>query len=212
MNRIADKQLAIATVNLPSGQGNYYLTVHALTPKVAPQTEARASDRSMPAPGISAPWLLFVPFLVFFAVFIAVFGMQVANKTWNMRRTVTALVLALFAAAIPYVLTSVREGTGFQSKAGPDEVPRNVRVAPLSTSSVLVVWETDADKVGAVRYGLPPLSAQGSTVVIGDVGKKVTRHTVKLDNLKPRAAYDFEIFSGTIWYSDNGKPLTFRLK
>jgi len=207
------RPLAATTVNLSSGKSNYYFTVYALTPKEATsdqqqeQIEAQVLQESPLLPSL----MVYAPFLLFFALFIGAFGIQVVNKAWTLKRTMIALVIALFAASIPFALSTMQQGSLYQAKAGPDEVPRNVRIQQLSRTNTLVTWDTEADKIGAVRVGLAPLTDQTGKIVIGDLGKQVKVHTVHLEDLKLGSDYELEIFSGTTWYTDNGKVMKLRL-
>jgi hypothetical protein len=200
-----------ATAEVSAGDaGTYYLNVFALSQKqVIPQTEQTVqADVALP-PALS-PLVVYAPFFLFFALFITAFGIQVITKTWNFRRMVTAFIIALFAASIPLVLPFIREGIGTQTKAGPDDIPRNIRVVRSANDSAVVVWETGGNRIGAVRYTPAPFDERVGTVVIGDQGAFVTLHTVSLTRLKPGFTYEFDILSGTGWYDRNGKPLRFR--
>lgn len=193
-----------------SDAGNYYLNVFALSPKVGEEYPEQQTESEIPLSPTLSPLVVYAPFFLFFALFTGAFGIQLLTRAWNLRHTMTAFVIALFAASIPFVLTSVRDGVGTQTKAGPDDIPRRVRVIEGTKDNVLVVWQTGGERVGAVRYGPAPLDEKTSSLVIGDLGNTVEIHTVKLEPLKTRQSYEFEIFSGTSWYDDNGKPLQFR--
>jgi hypothetical protein len=202
--------LALATVSLPSGNSNYYLTVFALTPKGTPVdvgTQQQAGQAGTPIPTAS-PLLIFTPFIIFFCLFIAAFGILTMNRIRNFRQSVTSLVIALLVAGIPYVLGVVRSGVGFEPKAGPDEIPRNIRILKQSVNSIMVMWDTDEQQLGAVRYSLPPLTVPTAIVIIEGNDAKVQHHTVTINKLKP-GPYELEIFSGTRWYDENGIPLKF---
>ena len=201
-----------ATADVSAGDaGTYYLNVFALSQKQdVPQSEETVQTGPALSPSLS-PLVVYAPFFLFFALFITAFGIQIITKSWNFRRMATAFVIALFAASIPFVLTSVQNGVGSQTNAGTDNIPRNIRVINGTNGSVLVSWETGGKRIGAVRYGPAPLDEEIGTVMVGDLGALVSRHTVKLLRLKPGFTYEFDILSGTNWYDDNGKPLRFRV-
>jgi hypothetical protein len=206
MNDLADN----TTVDAVSDAGTYYLNVFALSQKEEVTLAEEQVEPEVPLSPTLSPLVVYAPFFLFFALFIGAFGIQVITRSWNMRRTVMAFIIALFAASVPFVLTSVRDGVGVGAKAGPDDIPRNVRVVKGTDESALVVWQTGGARVGAVRFGPAPIDEKTRDIAIGDLGNIVTIHTVKLDPLKAGQTYEFEILSGTSWYDDNGKPLRFR--
>lgn len=191
---------------------NYYLEVAALTSKSAPQksgTTAIIED--------SVLSLLFSPFLIygtiglFFAIFCCGIIYQIITKTIDMKKTISTLVVALVVASIPFTLKTALEVTSLSSRAGPDEIPRNLQIQPVTSRSVIVTWETDAEKVGAVRVGKASTLTKNSKVYIGDLGKQVKKHTVRIEELETRTIYEIEILSGSTWYDNSGTPIQFKM-
>jgi hypothetical protein len=203
-----ERLLSLATLSFPGGEGNYYMAIAALTPKeVIAQTRQSTDAADAEAMSPPSPALIYFPFVVFFVIFVLAFGMQLMGKVKSLRHTVTAMVIALFIAMTPFVLTSIREGVGLGTQAGPEQIPRNVRIVQTGKDTVLVTWDTDAASVGAVRIG-PGLSQEKDIIVkVGDFGNRVHRHTIKLERLEPGIRYEMEILSGTVWYTDKGNPL-----
>lgn len=205
--------MLIADSGKGSSVANYYSTVLALTPN-ATQTEA-----SIPQGVDNTPFsLLFSPFLIygsvilFFALFLGAIVVQIINKTLDMKRTLTSMAVAFVIASIPVSLKTALQVTQLQSRAGADAVPRNVRISQTGLVEMTVEWETQAEKIGSLRFGPAPLIENTAKVVIADMGKKKLKHTARLEGLIPDVDYELEILSGTDWYSDKGKPLKFRLR
>ncbi len=200
------KELAVSSVSLPGSANDYYLNIMALTPKE--QVQAQATDQASQIPSV-ASYFVWAPMAVFIMLFIAVFGLMIAGKVMTFKRTVSAMMLALVLAAIPYITGQINTGFSTSTKAGPEEFPKNVEIKRLTPSSATVVWMTDVALTGAVRYGATPLDELMTKVLIADSGQKTTIHTVELSGLVPGKTYDLEIFSGKTWYNNSGTNLQF---
>lgn len=193
--------------------GSYYYKVFALTPKESQEVTQQALQVEQGPLSQYFPVLAtYAPFILFFALFVGAFGIQMLSKTKTIKRIFTAFVIALFAASVPFVLTATREGVDLRSKAGPGETPQNLKIIQDSPTSALVTWNTTEDKVGAVRMSAAPYDEKNSSVAIGDAGRQVKVHSIRLNNLSRRGTYELEILSGTLWYTDNGNPLKLELK
>ncbi len=192
--------------------GQYYASVQALTIK-----ETTNNTSLPPAIDDSLLSLLFSPYLLwgclalFFVLLLGGLGMQIAKRILDIKRTAATFVVALIIALLPYSMKTALEVTTIRTFAGPDEVPRGIKINQSSTRSFTVNWKTETAKTGAVRIGVTPLSETNSQVVIGDLGQKTTSHTVKLEDLQPGIEYEIEILSGKAWYNDDGKPIKIRL-
>ncbi|MFC1626593.1 fibronectin type III domain-containing protein [Patescibacteria group bacterium] len=201
-----------AATNTSKSPGTYLFTISSLTPK---EVAAQETIESMPEevsvyPEFSS-FAVFAPFFLFFGIFIGAFGMLFMSRTRNFKNVFTSAVIALFAATIPTLMTVMNDQNSlYVTKAGPDETPRNVRVVHQSPTSALVLWETDAKHIGAVKLSPVPFNDDTTSIINGDFGKTVTHHTVTLDNLKHGTAYDFVILSGSQWFDNGGAPLQFR--
>jgi len=199
--------LAVATVGLPAKESSYYISVFALTPKDT-TTETASTEPFQTVPLVS-PMIIWIPFILFFLLFTVSFGLLIINKVWNWKRSVGAMVLALCLAGIPFVVSAIKQGVVTQYQAGSSEYPRRVKVMPKPPDSVIVSWDTDIPTVGAVRLGQSPLIMETAMVFIADNGQKIAKHTVVAENIRSGSVVELEIFSGTRWYNDGGKPLRF---
>lgn len=196
-----------------AAEGTYYFNVYALTPKDEARQEqvAPASERQLPVSGVM-PFMVYLPFIIFFALFIAAFGIQMIQRIWSVKRTFTSLILAFVIACTPFIISALQGGVRFESKAAPDEIPHNIRIVASSSQSAIVTWDTQVLKIGAVRYGISPARERDRIVVIGDKGQKVGKHAVKLEPLQYGSSYDVEIYSGNRWYDNNGEALQFTFR
>lgn len=161
-----------------------------------------------PIDAFIAPMMVYAPIVVFFVVFITAFLVQIVSRIWSWRQAITAAVIAFFFASIPLVLPSIREGTRFESHAGPEEIPREIRIERRLVSSVSVAWRTDASQRGAVRV-YEAVERNTSRTIIANAGKTATEHQAIISDLKVGKKYEIEILSGKTWYNDNGTRLSF---
>lgn len=193
--------------------GGYYERVSSLTPKEdITVTNMPLGVADTPLSYLFSPWLLYFSIILFFALFAIALVVQIAARILDFKRTVTTLVIAFVIASIPLTLKTALEVTSFSTRAGPDEVPRNIQIIQKNSHIAAISWETQVEKVGSVRMGPAPFSEKNSRVVIVDFGKKVIKHTAIVAELEAGVEYEFEILSGKEWYNDNGKPLKFKLQ
>jgi hypothetical protein len=188
----------------------YFAAMSSLTQKPIGQTSSLSieePDTILP-PSLS-PLVTYAPVILFFALFISAFGIQLMRKVRDVKRILTAFAIAFFAASIPTVLTVMQQRSVSQTHAGPDEIPRNIQVTGYNETAAVVVWHTDTGKIGAVRLSKAPYSPENSIMYIADNGREATDHRVILSDLKPGTNYQFEVFSGTAWYDHNGTPIRF---
>lgn len=155
------------------------------------------------------PFVGYTPFILFALLFFVAFGMLVVNRAKTLANMTTAFVLAFMAASIPSVLTYVGQGSRQEVRAGPEETPRNVQVLAGSTNSVIVSWETDAERSGLVRLGKAPFTIDSSRAYIANDQLKVRMHSVEIQGLKKNETYEFEILSGSTWYDNGGTYIQF---
>jgi hypothetical protein len=189
---------------------NYFVTISELSA----HNTASAHDTVIEAPPSTitdtlAPFLPYTPFILFALLFVIVFGIFIINRVRNLKNVMAAFMVAFMLASIPTLLTYIAHGSRQEVKAGPEEVPRNVRVAPASPTSVLISWETDAARLGVVRFGTAPFTLQATRVYIADNQKSVRTHSVEIDKLVKKETYEFEILSGTRWYDNAGSYIRF---
>lgn len=190
---------------------NYFVQIQALTA----HNTVSASERVVSAPqqssfvGMLQPYAMYAPFVISGLLFVIAFGMFFINRIHNWKNITTAFVLALMIAGIPAVLTYVGQGSRQAVKAGPEEIPRNVQVMPAGTTSVLISWQTDAARIGAVQLGKAPLSPVSSRLYLADNRQAVRVHSVQINALERGASYEFELLSGATWYDNGGKYIRF---
>jgi hypothetical protein len=189
---------------------NYFVTVSELT---AHNTASAQKDVVVPSlssmVNTFSPLIPYTPFILVALLFVVAFGILVSNRVRNFKNITTALVFALMVASIPTVITYISQGSRQTAKAGPDEIPRDVRVAADTPSSVLILWRTDATHTGVIRLGAAPLETQTACVYIADNRASVTDHSVRIGELKKGKTYEFEILSGTTWYDNKGSYIRF---
>lgn len=118
----------------------------------------------------------------------------------------TILIAVTLALLIPFSVRALRSPTKTLIEASPGTIPQNVSVTETTTNSFTVEWTTSAEAVGMVKYGPAPddllffaLDEKGNLLT--------TTHRIKVENLKPKTRYYFEVVSGQIRFNDNGKPL-----
>jgi hypothetical protein len=155
------------------------------------------------------PYAMYAPFVISGLLFIIAFGMFFMNRMHNVKNVITAFVVALMIAAIPTMLTYVGQGSRQSVKAGPEEVPRNVQVTPAGPTSILILWQTDAARIGAVEIGKAPFTPQSARLYLADNQEPVRVHSVQIGSLVSKQSYEFEILSGATWYDNEGSYIRF---
>lgn len=187
----------------------YYLALSALTPKDGLTQVSAAGPSGVPQTDSTAIVALFGPLAIFFAIFVSVFGVFLVGRIRNWRMGVTAFLLAVTLASTPFVLSVLKNGTDGAVRASPDEIPRNVRIVPISNTSVQITWNTDADKIGAVRISSQTYNREKTRIILGNSGDNTKSHAVTIDKLTYGQSYGCEVLSGTRWYDNVGKRLVF---
>lgn len=190
---------------------NYFLTIKQLT---AHNTASAREQVGAPSPSPLAstlmPFVPYAPFVLSALLFIVAFGILVVNRAKNLKNITIAILIAFISASIPTMISYVGQGSRQTANAGPEEIPRNVKVVPVSPTSVLISWNTDAARVGAVRFSTSPLTSQSARLYLADNQEAVRIHSVQIDSLASQS-YEFEILSGTTWYDNGGKYLQFTI-
>ncbi len=189
---------------------NYFVTIRELSAhNTASAHETVIEAPPSPIASTLAPLLPYTPVILFGFLFVIVFGIFIINRVRNVKNVTTAFILAVMLASIPTLLTYIARGSRQEVNAGPEEVPRNVRVAPASPSSIVISWETDAARVGVVRFSKAPFSLQTARVYLANNQSLVRTHSVEIDKLVGKESYEFEILSGTTWYDNGGRYIKF---
>jgi hypothetical protein len=191
---------------------NHFVIIEQLTLR---NVQASGALQITPAPkpsyvaSLLSPYMLYLPIVLFLLLFCTAFVIQVTNKVRTSKHMLVSIVIALFAASIPAALTYLKEGSNQRAKAGPQEIPQNVRINYKNPKTAVVVWYTDAPVYGGVRYSLLPYSENKSNFITSDSGKKTLSHSVELKNLVLGKTYELEILSGSGWYTNNGSYIQF---
>ena len=194
---------------------NYFVAINELTAHNAAVTNEETVQPTQQSPLFHSlePYLPYTPFVLVALLFVIALGIQVINHAKNLKNVSAAFVLALLVAGIPMVLNYVGQGSRQTANAGPDEVPREVRVQPNTSSSVLISWITDAKHIGVVKLGPVPFGEKTAFVYLADNHmEEVQMHTIRVDRLKTGTTYEFEILSGTTWYDNAGNYIQFNFK
>jgi hypothetical protein len=189
----------------------YYLALSALTPKDGLTQISVAGPSGVQQADSTTVVALFGPVVISFAIFISVLGVFLIGRIRNWRVGVTAFLLAMTLASTPFVLSGLKNGIDERVSASPDEIPRNVRIIPISKTSVQIIWDTDAAKVGAVRIGALPYSTEKTRIIVGNSGDKTKVHAVSIFTLTYGQIYECEVLSGTRWYDNGGNRLRFQM-
>lgn len=193
----------------PIAAVNYFVTINQLSARNTQDVATIQEGSPTQYPQWVDEMIPYTPFILFSALFIAAFGIQVVNRVKTVRSIITAFFIAIFAASIPATLTYIEQGSRQQVKAGPQEVPREIRVSPKSADSILIEWKTDAEHLGMVRIGTKPLTEETGRAYVADNKQKTRVHSVEVPKLIKGETYELEIYSGRAWYDDNGKYIQF---
>lgn len=189
--------------------GTYYFRVHALTPADdVIINQEQESPTEVPVFPAFSEYTIYGPVLLFFALFISAFGLLIVHHARTDKTIISAAVIALFAASIPTLLAMIgSSGTLVVTRAGPDEVPRDVAAVAQAADTALVSWMTDSPQRGGIAVSVAPFDPQRARMIIADGGTKTTVHTAIVDELEPATEYEVMILSGGQWYDNDGVPL-----
>ncbi len=126
--------------------------------------------------------------------------------------TVLGVIILIAGLVAGVILVNMR--TGFGTKAGPSESPKNLKISNLASSTFSVSWTTDTPLTGLIKYSEDPVRI---TTPAGDVRDQISgtsqsynNHTVNVSGLSASKTYYFVIISGSGTYDDNGKPFQVR--
>lgn len=126
--------------------------------------------------------------------------------------TLLGLLILLGGLGAGIVLVNMRQG--LESKAGPTESPKNIKVSNKGSNTFSVSWTTDIPLTGYVRYSDNPakitLPAGDARDQISGSSQSYTNHYVNITGLNANTTYYFLIGSGSQTYDDGGKPFQIR--
>lgn len=190
----------------------YYSKVYALTPVQDEQiTTTGVKNQDKMESILSSPNFLLVLMGIFIFLLSAAIILQAVNKVLDFKRTMMTLMVCLMIISVPLLLRNTLYST-FQLRAGSSEIPKNIILEQTSPTGIMITWETQEERTGAVRYGKAPLVMTESRIEIANEGKLTKSHQVEIDRLEKSVEYEVEFLSGKSWYDDNSQPLKFILK
>lgn len=130
------------------------------------------------------------------------------------RKIPTFLGLLILVAGLIGGIYLVNSRTSLQTKAGPTESPKNIKITNKGSNSISISWTTDIPMTGYLRYSEDPgkinLPAGDVRDQITGTSQLYTNHYVNITGLNPNKQYYFNIGSGSQTYNDNGSPFQFK--
>ncbi len=130
------------------------------------------------------------------------------------RKIPTVVGLLILIGGLIAGVVLVNRGTSLQSKAGPTESPKNIKITNRGSSTASISWTTDVPMTGYIKYSEDPAKIN---IPAGDVRDQIsgtsqsyTNHYVNISGISANKTYYFVIGSGSETYNDNGKPYQFR--
>lgn len=130
------------------------------------------------------------------------------------RKIPTFLGLLILVAGLIGGIFLVNSRTSLQTKAGPTEAPKNIKITNKGSNSISISWTTDVPMTGYLRYSEDPakisLPAGDVRDQISGTSQSYTNHYVNITGLGPNKQYYFNIGSGSQTYNDNGRPFQFK--
>lgn len=118
--------------------------------------------------------------------------------------------IALFAGlalSLGILVIGVLSLRSYFTKASGSDEPTNVRTSNITGNSAQVLWETQSETQGLVRYSTDPTAFQtenNSNLLFGAETASGTSHQALLSQLKPDTTYYYEIAIGEKLYGQNG--------
>jgi len=136
------------------------------------------------------------------------------QKSIMNRKIPTFLGLLILVAGLVGGIYLVNSRTSLETKAGPTESPKNIKVTNRGSNTISISWTTDVPMTGYLRYSEDPakinLPAGDVRDQISGTSQSYTNHYVNITGLNPNKQYYFNIGSGSQTYNDNGRPFQFK--
>lgn len=132
------------------------------------------------------------------------------NSIWN-KRIPTLFGILLIIGGIGVTSFLARNTTLFTTRAGPTDVPQNVKVTNVSGSSFTVSYTTADTVLGSIVYGKTQSLSSTTVDQRDEKNGTIAPHNVHIftiSKLSPNSKYYFAIISGQTTYLENGKPYT----
>lgn len=129
------------------------------------------------------------------------------NTIWEKR--VPALIsIGFIVISIAITSMLVKNNVIFESRAGPSEIPQDIRITNVSDTSFTVSYITSAKTIGTINFGTN--KNLGQTVLDEQDSKNTVSphliHSITVKNLQPSFKYFFEITSGQNTFLNNDVP------
>jgi len=118
--------------------------------------------------------------------------------------------LALFvglAISLGILVVGVLSLRSYFTRASTSSDPKNIRTANITSNNTSVLWDTEKESQGIVRYSTDPAAfntGNSSGLLFAAEAASTTKHEVKLNLLKPDTTYYFEIAIATNIYDQSG--------
>jgi glucan phosphoethanolaminetransferase (alkaline phosphatase superfamily) len=177
----------------------HYLQVQALTQVTSDVQAEPQSPSSMPNLNT-----LFIACAFFAISFIIAAIYLLRKRSSELKHILIVASLAIGVGTIPIVVALSQQSADIRGQANELHTPQNVIVS-LTDTGFLVSWNTATETIGALRVRQVPGQHTKQTVLTES--GPTTQHSLNLANLNP-ATYYFEILSGTVWYDNQGLPLS----
>ncbi len=190
---------------------NHFETIDVLSVSTTQPPRPTTVAQSSPAESFFGPLAVYSPFVISGLLFVTALVILTAGKFRRARITFGMLVVALFAAAIPAMLTAINSGVNVPTQAAPGETPRNVRISYPQEGTAVIEWDTEKEQIGMVRYGRT-LTDPASVSLAGSPVERSTHHVATLTNLEKDQKYEVQVFSGRQWYSAPDSPIVILLE
>jgi len=193
--------IVMASSNAGLAYGNYYLQIQALS-----ESKELGGTTVVTAPtAAEAVSLPVLPVSLVLAVVLVLLA-AIADFHYKSHKIIrTAIRLALLVVMIPIGLSVIANPLSLISKAGPDQIPRNVVVDKVNANSFQMTWETRSGTASVVK--LWPRDLDNPTKVLVESIKPTNKHQILIEELQPAATYQFKILSDGVWYDNNGSPI-----
>lgn len=140
--------------------------------------------------------------------------MKMAKSQLMGKRIPTLLGLLILIGGLVAGIVLVNMRQGIESKAGPTESPKNIKISNVGSNTFSVSWTTDIPLTGYTRYSDNPakISLPSGDVrdQISGTSQSYTNHHANITGLSAGKSYYFLIGSGSQTYDDGGKPFQVR--
>lgn len=186
-----------------SAISQYYLEIQALDPAAS----AAASEQSIEQTETVLANLSVLPFVVFLIIFLLI-GIAMLKKRQTFSHFVLALAVGFMVVSVPISVGLNSRGTSTPTKANLSTQPKNFVVKEVTSSGMVLEWETAEAVTGAVRYSTKGDLSESLTVV--ESVSETNEHQVSLTGLTPGVLYYIKILSGNVWYDYRGRPIEVR--